>query len=158
MHRRIFALVFALAAWLSVAAFAQPDAGEKTPQAVTVHPGLLSATTAAERDGAPVLLVFHATWCGPCHQLDAEVFKDEAFSQHAGPLHFVRVDVDQHPAIAQQFGVASIPDLIVLSPDRQTLARMQGYGGKQAMLQWIAEAKGKQPAGVASEPVELGSW
>ena len=58
-----------------------------------------------------VLLDFFATWCGPCKMVSPLV--DEIAEEH--PEYIVgKVDVDEEGAIAEEFGVMSVPTLVVL--------------------------------------------
>ena len=58
-----------------------------------------------------VLVDFYADWCGPCRMVSPIV--DEIAAEH--PEYLVcKVNVDSEPALAQQFGIASIPTLVVM--------------------------------------------
>lgn len=58
-----------------------------------------------------VLVDFWATWCGPC-RMQAPVL-DELDEKLGSKVKVCKIDVDDHPDIAQRFGVFSIPTLVV---------------------------------------------
>ncbi|MGF1459614.1 MAG: thioredoxin [Leptolyngbyaceae cyanobacterium] len=59
----------------------------------------------------PVLVDFWAPWCGPCRLVSGVV--DAVAQKYAGRLKVVKVNVDEQPAIASNYGVRSIPTLSV---------------------------------------------
>lgn len=65
----------------------------------------------------PVLLDFWASWCGPCRMVSPIV--DEIAAER-GDITVGKVNVDEQPELAGQFGVMSIPTLVVLKNGKVT--------------------------------------
>ena len=55
----------------------------------------------------PVLIDFWAPWCGPCRMVAPSV--EEMATQYAGKLKVGKLNVDDHPAVAQRYGITGIP-------------------------------------------------
>ena len=72
---------------------------------------LTKDTFASVTSSGLVLVDFWATWCGPC-RMQAPIL-DELDEQLGDKVKICKLDVDDEPAIAQRFGVFSIPTLMV---------------------------------------------
>ena len=72
----------------------------------------------------PCIVDFWATWCGPCRMLGPVL--TEIAKANEGKLKVCKVNVDEEPALAQQFGVMSIP-LVILFKGGQAVKQSLGY-------------------------------
>jgi thioredoxin 1 len=81
-----------------------------------------------------VLVDFFATWCGPCKMLAPVI--EELAEEYEGKAKIGKLDVDQAPHVAGEFGVQSIPTLIVFK-DGKEVDRMVGFQGKEALKEHI---------------------
>jgi thioredoxin 1 len=59
----------------------------------------------------PVIVDFWAEWCGPCHAVSPIL--ERIVDERGEELRLVKVNIDEEPGLAQKFGVASIPTMIL---------------------------------------------
>jgi thioredoxin 1 len=84
----------------------------------------------------PVLVDFWAAWCGPCRAVAPTV--EALASEYAGKLKVVKLDVDESGDVAGQFGVQSIPTLILFKGG-QPVERLIGNVPKPAIVSKIQQ-------------------
>lgn len=82
----------------------------------------------------PVVVDFWAEWCGPCRMLGPIL--DELAEEKAGAVKVAKVNVDESPALAAQFGVRSIP-MLVFFKDGQQKDTIVGVQSKDAIMRKV---------------------
>ncbi len=82
----------------------------------------------------PVIVDFFATWCGPCQMLAPLI---EQLAEECPEAKFVKIDTDQEPELAAEYGVMSIPTLVVIR-DGKEVKRSMGMVSKQEVLKMLS--------------------
>ena len=82
------------------------------------------------RSAAPVLVCFWAEWCGPCKTIGPVL--DELADEYGDRVKIGRVDVDDQPALASEFGVRAVPTLLLLRGGR-VASRFVGPSSKREL-------------------------
>lgn len=81
-----------------------------------------------------VLVDFWAEWCGPCKMLAPII--EEIAHEKEGSLKVVKVNVDEHQEAPSQYGVRSIPTLMLFKAG-QLIDSKTGVQPKSALIEWI---------------------
>ena len=83
----------------------------------------------------PVLVDFHATWCGPCKSMAPELTR---FAQNnSGKLRVIKIDIDKSPGTAQHYQIQGVPTLILFK-EGKILWRQSGAMNAQQISQFVS--------------------
>ena len=83
----------------------------------------------------PVLVDFHATWCGPCKQMAPEL---QRFAKdNLGKLRVIKIDIDKNQPAAQQFNIQGVPTLILFK-EGKVLWRQSGALSSQQISSGVS--------------------
>jgi thioredoxin 2 len=86
----------------------------------------------------PILTDFWAAWCGPCRMAAPEI--KELARETAGKALILKVNTEEHPHLAAQFGVQSIPNFVVLRRG-QPVFQQAGLASRGEMRRWLEGAR-----------------
>lgn len=86
----------------------------------------------------PVLVDFWAPWCGPCRQITPMI--EELAGENAGSVKIGKVNIDDNPKAAQDYGVSSIPTLMIFKGG-DVVERFVGVQPKIRLQEALDEAK-----------------
>lgn len=83
----------------------------------------------------PVVVDFWAEWCGPCKMIAPSL--EEISEEMAGKVKITKLNIDENPELAAQFGVRSIPTLMIFK-DGEPASMQVGAKPKNALADWIS--------------------
>ncbi|ATB03172.1 thioredoxin [Sinorhizobium meliloti] len=85
----------------------------------------------------PVVVDFWAPWCGPCKMIAPSL--EEIATELAGKVKVVKLNIDENPELAAQYGVRSIPTLAMFKGGEVADIKV-GAAPKTALSSWISNA------------------
>jgi thiol-disulfide isomerase/thioredoxin len=120
----------------------QPPAGSREVSAEEQNAdkwltNLADAKALAAKTGKLIFVDFMAEWCGPCKQLEAEVFATDRFKKLSSKYVFVKIDVDKQQDVAAAYKIEAMPTQMILDAKGSVLKKTVGYGGPEAFYRFI---------------------
>lgn len=120
----------------------QPPAGSKEISAEERNAdkwltNLADAKALAAKTGKMIFVDFMAEWCGPCKQLEAEVFVTDRFKKLSSKYVFLKIDVDKQEDVAAAYKIEAMPTQMILDAKGAVVKRTVGYGGPEAFFRFI---------------------
>jgi thiol:disulfide interchange protein len=113
-----------------------------------------SALSEAKKTGKPVLLVFSATWCGPCQANKKNVYPSAAVKPYHDKFVWAYLDADEaaNKKAMTEYGVNGIPHIQFLDKDGKSIDKMVGASTPEGFAKKLQEVLGKTGGASTSAP------
>ena len=89
------------------------------------------------RSDSPALVDFYADWCGPCRMLSPVI--EDLSGDYEGKVVFAKMNTDECPSTPGQYGIMSIPSLLIFK-DGEVVDTLRGAYPKSQLAAWIGGA------------------
>lgn len=94
-----------------------------------------TAEALAREKGLPMVIHFHAHWCGPCRTMESEVLSSaEVHALLGSGIIGVKVNSDDRRDLVSRFGISSLPTDVIVSPDGKILSKDVGSPGRSGYV------------------------
>lgn len=90
------------------------------------------------KSSEPVVVDFFAEWCGPCKAMAPAL--EQVAAEMKGKVKVVKVDVDQNPAITQQYRIQAMPTLMLFKDGKVANQHVGALVQKKRLEEWINQS------------------
>lgn len=92
------------------------------------------------KSSEPVLVDFHAAWCGPCKAMAPAL--EQVADEMKGTVKVVKIDVDQNPVITQKMKISAMPTLIMFKGGKEVNRNVGALIQKTKLESWVKTSVG----------------
>lgn len=103
----------------------------------------VAASQAARKSRKPIMVYFHADWCGPCREMNQTSLRDARVVQATRGMEAVSADMDKQESLAARLKVERPPTLLFLSSQGKEIERQDGYATASELLKVLRRVQGQ---------------
>ncbi|MCH9656642.1 MAG: DUF255 domain-containing protein [Planctomycetes bacterium] len=149
--RPLYLLLFSICL-ISIPSLSNSVQGEE----IRWQTNLQQAAKRARAEDKAMLIQIGASWCGFCHKMERETFKDAKVVKHINSCFVpIQVDADESTELVEAIGVPGLPMTVIISPQLKIVKKISGYVPAHEMqghLNKICVVKHEQPIPARSRP------
>ncbi len=90
------------------------------------------------KSSEPVVVDFHAQWCGPCKAMAPAL--DQVAKEMTGKVKVVKVDVDENPQVTGHYGIRAMPTLLIFKGGKVAAQHTGAIVQKKKLEDWITSS------------------
>jgi len=132
-----FWVIFAV--FVGMAAFVAVSRSTSAEEIIPWRTEFADAQKESAASGKPMLLYFTASWCGPCQEMKRTTWADTKVEESLRRFVPVKIDVDANGALAQRYAIQSIPKVILIDDNGNSIRSTEGYLDPKGFLSWLAK-------------------
>jgi len=115
------------------------DQGRVQPNGIQWRSDIRAACRESSETGLPILMIFTATWCGPCKIMKAETFTNPRLVEMINTCFIpVKVDTDKNERLSRQLRIESVPTTMVITSRGNIVEQRKGFQSAEQLTEAIA--------------------
>ncbi|QEG22467.1 thioredoxin family protein [Mariniblastus fucicola] len=132
-------LVIALSAIFSLAPL---SVSTHAQEIVQFHSSIEDArdSLGPDESAKPIVLYFGASWCAPCQKMRTVTLEFIKNDENAGAYQWVKYDIDDSPEMASNFGIVSVPTIVVLDSLENPVGKTGGFMTAENLLEFVSNS------------------